>query len=183
MTPEYAVVGRIRKPHGIRGELVVEPATDAPETLFVSGRRFFVGNAEGAVVGETRAPGAPPRTVTVEKARPVDGAWLLHLQGIGDRTEAERWRERTLLLTLEELPEPGEDEVYFHDLVGLAVVHADGTPIGTVDALYELPQGLVLEVVRPALPSVMIPYRPEVVAKVDLDAKVVTVTPPDGLLD
>ena len=45
--PALMIVGRVRKAHGIRGELLVEPITDAPDAVFVSGRRLFAGTASG----------------------------------------------------------------------------------------------------------------------------------------
>ncbi len=187
--PELALVGRIRKPHGIRGEVVVEPVTDAPEAIFASGRRLFVGTDAGAPlrdVGE-RAPDAPPGshgTVTIERARGLEGAWLIKLAGVADRNAAERWRGRALLLPLAELPPPAEDEIYFHDLVGMRVVlAADESPVGEIVALYELPQGLVLEVARGDRPAALVPYQPHVVTLVDVDARIVRIAPPDGLLD
>jgi 16S rRNA processing protein RimM len=185
--PELALVGRIRKPHGIRGEVVVEPVTDAPEAIFASGRRLFVGTEDGAPLSARDAEGA--RTdgahgiVTIERARGVDGAWLVKLEGIADRNAAERWRGRGLLLPLAELPAPAEDEIYYHDLVGMRVVLADDTPVGEVVALYELPQGLVLEVARAGRGAALVPWQPRIVSEVDVDAGVVRITPPDGLLD
>ena len=61
--PEYAIIGRVRTAHGIRGELVVEPITDAPDAVFASGRRVFAGTVAGDL-----ARGAP--TLTVGRARP-----------------------------------------------------------------------------------------------------------------
>ena len=61
--PEYAIVGRVRNAHGIRGELVVEPITDAPDAVFASGRRVFAGTVAGDL-----ARGAP--TLTVGRALP-----------------------------------------------------------------------------------------------------------------
>ena len=46
-TPAFIIVGRVRKAHGIRGEVVVETITDAPDAIFAAGRRLFAGTAEG----------------------------------------------------------------------------------------------------------------------------------------
>ena len=186
--PELALVGRIRKPHGIRGEVVVEAVTDAPEAIFASGRLLFIGTESGAPLparatdGEAIA-GHEHRAVRIERARPVDGAWLVKLAGVADRTAAERWRGRGLLLPFAELPAPADDEIYYHDLVGMRVVLADDTPVGDVVALFELPQGLVLEVARPGRGTALVPYQPHVVSEVDVDARTLRIAPPDGLLD
>jgi 16S rRNA processing protein RimM len=174
--PEYAVVGRVRRAHGIRGELVVEPFTDAPDAIFASGRRLFVGDREGEVA-------ADGRTVTVRAARDFKEGLLVHFDGLADRNEAEKWRERTFLVPLDELPPPADDEVYFHDLIGMRAELASGAPVGEVVALYELPQGVVLEVKREKGDTVLVPYSPQAVTEVDMDARVVRLDPPEGLLE
>jgi 16S rRNA processing protein RimM len=175
-TPGYAIVGRIRKPHGIRGEVVVELVTDAPEAVFASGARVLVG---------TTAPEPPPtpREVRVERGRDQGAVWLVKLEGVADRNEAERWRDRYVFLPEDELRPPAEDQVYLHELIGLTAVLADDTPVGEVVAWYELPQGLVLELKRPDGALVLVQYIPSVVQQVDLDARRLLLTPPDGLLD
>jgi len=174
--PEYAIVGRVRNAHGIRGELVVEAITDAPDAVFASGRRLFGGTVDGEL-----ARGAP--TLTVTGARPFKGGWIVGFEEIRDRNAAELWRERFVLAPLAELAPPGEDEVYHHELIGMRVERANGEPVGEVAGLYELPQGLMLEVRPPGRPTVILPYRPEVVTAVDVGRRVVTVDPPDGMLE
>ena len=174
--PEYAIIGRVRNAHGIRGELVVEPITDAPDAVFASGRRVFAGTVAGDL-----APGAP--TLTVRRSRPFKGGWIVAFDEIPDRTAAELWRERYILAPLADLPPPAEDEVYYHELVGMRVERPGGAVIGDVEGLYELPQGLMLEVRPAGKATVILPYRPEVVLAVDLTRRVITAEPPEGLLD
>ena len=103
-----------------------------------------------------------------------------------DRNAAESWRGRYLLLPVEELPPPDEDEVYMHDLVGMRVELAGGTPVGTVEEIYELPQGLAIDVRRAAprqTETVMLPYDERIIASVDKAARVIVVTPPEGLIE
>ena len=192
--PAYAIVGRVRKAHGVRGELVVEAFTNAPVAIFAAGRRVFGGTSAGVPLpADPQAPrgvaGAPLRELTIERATPFKGGWIVQLSGLRDRDEAERWRERTLLLPMHELPPPAPDEVYFHDLVGMRVALADGeatgAAVGEIVGLYELPHGLMLEIRRhaPATGTVLVPYRPEMVRDVDEAARLVTIQPPDGLLE
>jgi 16S rRNA processing protein RimM len=177
-TPEFAIVGRIRKPHGIRGEVVVEPVTDAPEAMFASGARVFVGSTS------PEPPATPMREARIERARDQGAVWLVKLDGIADRNDAERWRDRYLYVPESELPAPAADEVYLHDLHGMTVVLAEsGDTVGQVVAWYELPQGLVLEVEKGDGTTIIVPYIPSVVKEVDVEAKRVVLTPPDGLLD
>ena len=175
---DLVVVGRVRKSHGLRGELVVEAMTTTPETVFAAGRRLLGGTPDGR-------PLRTPRELDVRRATPFKGGWILSLTTIDDRNEADLWRDRTLLAPQDTLPPPADDEVHYHDLIGLRVELSDGTHIGEVADLFELPQGLALDVRRapPASGTVMLLYRPEIVAEVDLGRRVVVVTPPEGLLE
>ncbi|HEU4723321.1 MAG TPA: ribosome maturation factor RimM [Gemmatimonadaceae bacterium] len=178
-TPAFIIVGRVRKAHGIRGEVVVEPITDAPDAVFASGRRVFAGTASGDL-----APNRPE--LHVASSRPFNEGLLVAFAEVPDRNVAETWRGRYLLLPAAELPPPSDDEVYVHELPGMRVVLASGETVGTVDGTYELPQGLAIDV-RRAPPreheTVLLLYDERMVASVDRAARVIVVTPPQGLLE
>ena len=176
---EFAAVGLIRRAHGIRGEVVVETITDEPGAIFAPGRRVFAGTAGGALADP--AKGGPAELVVL-RSSPFKGGLIVAFDAITDRTIAERWRDRYLLLPVEELSPPADDEVYFHELIGMRVELASGEAVGEVAELYELPQGIVLDVKRPS-GSVVIPYRPDVVTSVDVDRRVVVIDPPAGMLE
>jgi 16S rRNA processing protein RimM len=187
-TPQYALVGLVRKAHGIRGELVVEALTDAPDAIFAAGRRVFAGTPDGDPLPPPRGRGAPaaaePVALTVRASSPFKGGLIVHFDAVTDRNEAELWRGRYLLLPVEELPPPADDEVYHHELLGMRMVLADGAPVGDVIDLYELPQGVVLDVRREdGKGTVVIPYRPEIVTAVDVATRVITIDPPEGLIE
>ena len=177
--PAFIIVGRVRKAHGIRGEVVVESITDAPDAVFASGRRVFAGTAAGDL--------SPNRLeLHVGSVRPFNEGLLVGFAEVPDRNAAESWRGRYLLLPVDELPPPDEDEVYMHDLVGMRVELAGGTPVGTVEEIYELPQGLAIDVRRAApreTETVMLPYDERIIASVDKAARVIVVTPPEGLIE
>ena len=172
--PDLVIVGRVRKAHGVRGDLVVEPITDAPDAIFASGRRVFAGT----VTGDAARDG---RELHVERASPFKGGYIVHFLEITDRTIADTWRDRYLLLPAGELEPLGEDEIYVHELHGMSVVLESGEMVGSVEGVYELPQGLALDVKR-ARDSVMIPYD-RVVTSVDREGRRITIDPPEGLLD
>lgn len=171
---ELIIVGRVRKAHGIRGDVVVEAITDDPDGVFVPGRKFVVGTVAGD-------PAKDRREVTVASAHPFKGGFIVHLDEITDRAIADTWRDRYLLLPASELEPLSEDEVYMHDLLGMRVELESGEPVGTVEDFYELPQGLTLDV-RREKGTVLVPYD-RVVTSVDRDARVIRIDPPAGLLD
>jgi 16S rRNA processing protein RimM len=176
VSPELVIVGRIRKAHGIRGEVVVEPITDAPDAVFAPGRRVFAGTTTG-----DRARDGSELSVT--EARPFREGLLVRFDTIPDRTTAELWRDRYLLLPAAELEPPGEDEVYIHDLVGMRVVLSSGEDLGTVNEVYELPQGLGLDVALASGGSVVLGFRPEVVKRVIAADRLIEVELAPGTLD
>ena len=181
---DLALVGVVRRAHGLRGELAVELLTDPPAAVLAPGRRGFGGTPEGRVLPADRRPGGPPLALTVRGATPFKGGLIVAFDEILDRTAAEPWRDRALLVPYAELPPPADDEVYLHELVGMRVVHQDGTPVGEVVDLMELPQGLALDVrLEGTDRTAYLPYRPEMVVAVDVPARMITVDPPEGLFE
>ena len=113
-SPEFIIVGRVRKAHGIRGEVVVEVITDAPDAVFAAGRRVFAGTATGDI--------SPSRQeLHVRSVRPVNEGILVGFAEVPDRNAAELWRGRYLLLPAGEVAPPDDDEVYLHELIGMRV--------------------------------------------------------------
>ena len=181
--PEYAIVGLIRKAQGIRGEVVVEPLTDKPDVVFASGSRVFAGTAEGdlAVVRDVRGEEETP-TLTITEAKPFKKGLIVRFEELRDRDSAELWRGRYLLAPFAELPPLQEDEVYLHDLIGMSVVSMTGDSVGAVTTFYELPQGIMLDVQK-RHGSVLIPYRPEIIVRTDIEARTIVINDTLGLLD
>lgn len=178
-SPAFIIVGRVRKAHGIRGEVVVEPITDAPDAVFASGRRVFAGTAAGDL--------APTRAeLHVASSRPFNEGFLVSFTEVPDRTVAETWRGRYLLLPADELPAPGDEEVYVHELPGMRVELESGELVGTVDATYDLPQGLAIDVRRSAPregETVLLLFDERTIASVDREERRIVVTPPEGMLE
>ena len=169
---DLVVVGRIRRSHGVKGVVVVETMTAGAEEVFSEGNVLIAGT----VKGDAAIPATPLR---IEMAEPFMGGFRVQFAEITDRNEADRWRNRYVLAERAELPQPGDDEIYLHDLVGLTVHDAGGAEIGRVEAYYELPHDVMVEIARET-GTVMVPYR--FVTEVDLDQKRLAVEPPEGLL-
>jgi 16S rRNA processing protein RimM len=126
LLPDTLVVGRIGRPHGVKGEVTVESRTDEPERRFAVGSRLIARAPDGAV----RAGG-----LTVAGSRWHQGRLLLRLAELTDRSAAEAARGTLLEVPLDPDESPEDpDEFYDHQLVGLAV-EADGSPVGTVVAV------------------------------------------------
>lgn len=181
-----AAVGRVAKAHGVRGECAVALLTDAPGAYFAPGARVFAGRPDGTPHPATAPAGGPPLALTVAAARTMGGPdaerLLVTFREVADRTAAERLRGHTLLVPEAELVPPADDAVRLDDLLGLAAERPDGTPIGPVKDVFEVPQGLLLEVEAGGR-AVLVPFVEGIVVAVDPAARRIVLDPPDGLLD
>ena len=169
----HMVVGRLRKPHGLKGDLTLFPITDAPDTVFAAGRSVWLVGLDGEVV-------AGP--VTIERSRSYHREWLIKFAGADRREAIDPWRGLFLAVPADELAPPEGDEVYLHELDGFAVRLPDETPLGLVSAVYELPSGLMIEVQGPKR-EFLLPYKKEFVREVDRAGRRLVVTPPEGLIE
>ena len=171
--PRRLAVARLRRPHGLKGEVTILPLTDEPAVVFVPGRALWVLDLAGQVVGGPLA---------IERSRPYHREWLVKFHGVESRDALEPWRGRFLGLPAEDLSPPAGDEVYLHELEGFAVRLEDGSAVGLVSAVYELPAGVMLEVQGPKR-EFLLPYKREFVRVVDRAGRCLTVAPPAGLID
>jgi 16S rRNA processing protein RimM len=175
VTPDFVIVGRLRKAHGLRGDLVVDPITDAPAEVFAAGRRLIVGTVEGD-------PEPDGSSLTIERVQAYGQSFLVRFRDVADRTMAERWRDRYLLLPAEELTPPETGEAYYHELVGMEVALPSGEHVGRIVDYFELPQGLVVEAsYRDG--TVLLPLSAEFVRELDRDRRRLVIDPPEGLLE
>jgi 16S rRNA processing protein RimM len=170
--PGRLVVGRVLRPHGVRGELSVEVLSDAPE-------RFSPGAELGA--GDPEGP-EPPRPVTVAAARLHQGRLLLSLVGVQDRDAADRLRGTILSIPVEAARPLAPDEFWPHQLIGLAVVDHDGRERGRVADVLPGAAHDLLAVELPGGGSALVPAVAALVT-VELAAGRVLVDAVPGLLD
>jgi 16S rRNA processing protein RimM len=163
--------------------VVIEPLTDKPDVVFASGSRVFAGTPDGdlAIVRDVRGGKETP-TLTVAGSKPFKKGLIVQFEELQDRDSAELWRGRYLLAPFSELPPLQDDQVYLHDLIGMSVVSVTGERLGVVTTFYELPQGIMLDV-QTDRDSVMIPYRPEIVVRTDIEARTIVLDDTLGLLD
>jgi len=169
------VVGRIGRPHGVRGLATVEVRTDDPDLRFAPGQVLL-----------TDPPARGP--LTVVDSRWHSGTLLLQLAGpagevYAARETVEELRGTELLVAVADLPVIEDpDSFYDHQLVGLVARLPDGTALGEVAAVrHEAQDLLVLR--RPDGGEALVPFVAALVPTVDLDGRFLVVDPPEGLLD
>ncbi len=172
---DTVVVGRIGRPHGVRGLATVEVRTDDPDLRFAPGR----------VLGTDPAERGP---LTVADRRWHSGTLLLQLVGpsgqVYDTREAvDALRNTLLLVSVADLPEIEDpDSFYDHQLVGLQARLPGDEVLGEVTAVRHEAQDLLV-VRRPDAPDALIPFVAAIVPTVDPAGGFLVVDPPEGLLD
>ncbi|MDP8953559.1 MAG: ribosome maturation factor RimM [Actinomycetota bacterium] len=153
-TPPLLEVGRVVKPHGLRGEVSVKLVTDRRERL-----------AAGTVLHTERG------ALEVVSSRPHQAGFIVVFAGVVDRQGAEALRGLTLLAPA--LDDP--DTLWVHELIGAEVVDVDGGTHGRVVAVEANPASDLLVLDGGALvPLVFVVGRSP--ARVVID-------PPEGLFD
>lgn len=181
------IVGRIGKPHGIRGEVTVEVRTDEPEARFAPGS--VLSTEPGAApphqpVQELGELFRVPERLTVESARWHQGRMLVAFAGVVGRDVAEALRGTLLSVDIADVPAPEDpDEFHDHQLVGLAVVTVSGERLGEVARVDHAPASDLLVLRRPGGRTALIPFVKAIVPEVDLAGGRVVVDLPAGLLD
>ena len=171
--PAHLVVGLVKKPHGVKGEVLVHPVTDEPDAVFRERRILAVVDREGRPTGQE---------LVVARARQFHRAWLLHLEGAEDREFVEPLRGQYLALRAEDVRDLEPGEFYYHELVGMTVVTGEKAAVGAVAEVIEAPQGPML-VVRGEAKEHLVPFAPWLVRKVDRAARTIEIAPPPGLLE
>ncbi|HEY3009857.1 MAG TPA: ribosome maturation factor RimM [Micromonosporaceae bacterium] len=177
------IVGQIIRPHGIRGEVVVDVRTDEPDARFAVGS-VLVTEPAASARRETAAPVPAPASLTVEAVRPLQGRLLVTFDGVYDRGLAENLRGRMLCVDSADVPEPDDpDEFNDHQLVGLSAVSPAGDVLGEITAIDHAPASDLLVLRRPEGRTALVPFVKPIVPRVDLAAGRVVVDAPAGLLD
>ena len=156
----------------------MELLTDAPDVIFASGARVFLGTAAGDIWRDPKT--AATREMKVLSSRPFKGGLLVSLDAVGDRTEAERWNDRHLLVPVEELTQPEDGEVFLHELAGMRVLNETGADLGDIRGFFQVPHGVLLDV-RTKRGDVALPFNEMFVRNVNRADRTMTVAIPDEL--
>jgi 16S rRNA processing protein RimM len=167
---DMAVVGRVARAHGIRGQVIVNLETDFPAERFQPGSELYIN----------RAGRAEPITVTsvrFQQDRPVLG-----LDGIDTVDAATSLAGAELRVAVGSLARLPDGMFYRHDLAGCVVETTDGTRVGVVAGVEGTMQGSRLVVDAPD-GEVLVPFAADICRLIDPDARRIVIRPPEGLLD
>jgi 16S rRNA processing protein RimM len=168
------VVGRVGKPHGIRGEVTLELRTDEPERRFADGAALRAERPHGAA--------APWPALTVASTRWHQSTLLVRFEELSDRNVAETARGLVLHATVADDESPDDpEEFYDHQLVGLTAEDLEGRSLGEVTAVVHGAQDL-LQIRTPDGRETLVPFVAALVPEVDVDGGRVVVADRPGLV-
>lgn len=163
------VVGRIVRPQGHRGQVLVAPETDFPERRYETGATLYAKGAAGVV------------PLQIASSRPHQGRWVIAFGGVETMNEAEAWRNVELRVPESALQPLAAGTFWVHELVGCEVVTVRGERIGQV-ARVDLATGVPM-LVLDAAGEPLIPFVDAICRSVDVGARMIRIDPPDGLIE
>jgi 16S rRNA processing protein RimM len=166
--PVYLVVGFLRRPHGIHGEMIMDLHTDFPERM-QKGRRLLIGEDH--------------RPVTLAGARPHARGMLVRFEGVDTPEAAGLFRNQWVYVHAADVPPLPEGQLYQHELLGFMVVDESGDPLGELVEILETGANKVYVVRNDAGKEILLPAIPSVILSRDLASRVMRVHLLDGLVD
>jgi 16S rRNA processing protein RimM len=153
--PAFLLVGMLRRPHGVKGEVLVSVTTDFPERL---------------TVGTTLYMGAKHQPITIANIRKHNKGLIIEFNEFSRREDFDQLRNQELMVRADDRPPLPDGEYYLHQLIGLQAVTDEGQGLGVVAEWIETGANGVF-VVRPESGGeILIPDIPDVVVGIDLDA-------------
>ena len=168
--PDRVLVGRIRRPHGVRGELLVDVVSDVPGRL-APGRQLWLETPDGA-----------GRSVTVAANRSHSHGMLVLFEGLEDRNAVESLRGAVLEVERGTVKPAPAGSYYYFELSGCVCRDTHHGELGEVVDVIEDGGGLLLEVAAGER-RLLVPFVEEYIATVDVDARRIELNLPNGLLE
>ncbi|HLN75960.1 MAG TPA: ribosome maturation factor RimM [Nocardioidaceae bacterium] len=179
MAGTEVVVGRIGKPHGVKGELSIELRTDEPQRRFAVGATLRTQTPQGgAVHGPER-----PAMLTVRTTRWHQSRLLVSFEEVADRNRAEAVRGLLLAVDVDPSESPEDpEEFYDHQLLGLRVVTTSGADVGELAEVVHGPAQDLLSVRAEDGREILVPFVTRLVPEVDVEGGRIVVEDVPGLL-
>jgi 16S rRNA processing protein RimM len=162
--PVYLAVGKLRRPHGVKGEMLMEVLTDFPQRLWRN---------KTVYLGERHDP------IVINTIRPQDRALLLSFEGIEDCDTVGKLRNLIVYVKNKDLPKLPEGEYYYHELIDLTVLDENGQRLGVLTEILETGANDVYVVQPPEGDEILLPVIDGVILNVDLERREMRVHPPE----
>lgn len=161
--PVYLAVGKLRRPHGIHGEILMDVLTDFPERL-KPGKVVYLGEEHQAHI--------------IRSVRANNQTLLIRFENVDDYEAAAYLRNTIAWARVDELPSLPAGEYYFHQLIGLEVISDEGQTIGKLVEILETGANDVYVIRSEEGQETLIPAIPEVIVEVDLERRLLRIKPP-----
>jgi 16S rRNA processing protein RimM len=164
------VIGRVARPHGVKGEVRIESFNREDPHFFFRYQKIFIQEDKGK-----------PRLYRPVSIRPHKHGILVQLEGIRNKEEAEKLRGKPVLVDRAELPPLDENEYYWHEILGMRVVTEQGGDVGTVTEIIHTGSNDVY-VVSKGKKEFLVPAIKDVIIAIEKDAGTMVIRPLEGLL-
>ena len=161
-------IGVIVGPQGIRGQFKVKPFTESPRSI----------SSYGPVITDNGQ-----QLILKIKSVNAQGLAIVSADGVDTRDAAEVLRGENLYIARDSLPKPDHGEFYHADLLGMLVKGQDGVPLGSLIAIHDFGAGEIAELAPRKGSTIMVPFGGDRLIAVDMAAKELCLSVPDGLLD
>jgi 16S rRNA processing protein RimM len=152
--PAFLVVGKLRHPHGVRGEILMQVITDFPERL-LPGLTVFVGEQH--------------RPERIRSRRNHGQGLLVAFDGYASPEAVGALRNELVYVPTADRPPLPEGEYYHHQILGLRVINEDGQELGRVSEILSSAAHDIYAVRRETGPEILLPAIDEVILKIDLE--------------
>lgn len=163
--PLYLSVGFLRRPHGVRGEIIMDLHTDFPERM-KKGRKLFIGDDH--------------KPMTLTNVRPHQSGLLVKFKDVDTPEDAGLYRNQWVYVQTKDVPLP-EGQHYKHELLGLRVVDEDGKLLGELIEILETGANDVYLVRDDAGKEILLPNIPSVILDLDIGTRTMLVHLLEGL--
>jgi 16S rRNA processing protein RimM len=170
---EWFQVGKIVNTHGIRGEVRIISQTDFAD------ERYQVGNE--LVIGDS--PNGPMTHVIIESHRRHKNFDLLTFEGYPNINDVQGFKGQNLYVSEDQMGELGENEFYYHEIIGCEVVTDEGVELGKIKEILSTGANDVWVIQRKGKRDLLIPYIEEVVKDINPTEKKVVIHVIEGLID
>lgn len=164
--PVFLAIGKLRRTHGITGEIIMDLLTDFPERLKV-GKNVFIGESH--------------EELKIRSIRNYKTGALVAFEGFNDCDAASQLRNNNVYVLVSEVPALPDGEFYFHDILGISVENENGEKIGNLVEILETGANDVYVINTDTGKEILLPAIDGVILDINLEKKVMQVRLQDWL--
>lgn len=170
--PKYLLIGEILRPHGVRGELRMRVITEYPERI-AKLKKVYLG----------RDPYDPKLNVyEIADVRWHHEVALVTFKNVDDRDAADRLRQLSVMVAIEDAVPLEDGEVYLFEIIGMRAVTEDGQDLGEISDIIEAGPNDIFVITGEKYGEFTVPDVPQFIVRIDRAARHIVIRPIDGLI-